>query len=138
MASIKERNGHYTITVSLGYDIYGKKLTQSTTYTPDPKLSDKKREKAVEAFAEEYERKVLNNDIPSGEHTTLKDLVDRWLEYQTTTCGLQPRTMEGYQQELNGKILPALGHKKLTELRPTVLTAFFLSLSKDGARKDGK
>lgn len=138
MASIKERNGHYTITVSLGYDIYGKKLSRSTTYTPDPKLSGKKLEKAVNDFAREYERKVLNNEIPSGEHTTLKELVDRWLVYQTTTGGLQPRTMEGYQQELNGKILPALGHKNLTELRPTVLTEFFLSLAKNGARKDGK
>lgn len=88
--------------------------------------------------ARNYERKVLNNEIPSGEHTTLKELVDRWLVYQTTTGGLQPRTMEGYQQELNGKIMPALGHKNLTELRPTVLTEFFLSLAKNGARKDGK
>ena len=48
MASIKERNGSYQITVSCGRDIYGKKLIETTTFTPDPSLTPKKRQKAVE------------------------------------------------------------------------------------------
>lgn len=138
MASVKERNGHYTVTVSLGYDISGKKLTRSKTFTPDPKLTPAKIRKAVNAFADEFERQVLNNEIPQGDSTTLKELVEKWFDYQTTTGKLQPRTIEGYKQELEAKILPALGHKYLTELRPANLTEFFLALSKDGVRKDGK
>ena len=33
MASIRKRNGHYQITVSLGYDIYGKKLIETASFT---------------------------------------------------------------------------------------------------------
>ena len=47
MAGITKRNGHYRITVSCGYDIYGKRLSETTTFTPDPTLSPKKQEKAV-------------------------------------------------------------------------------------------
>ena len=34
--------------------------------------------------------------------------------------------------------MPKLGHYKLTELKPAVLNSYFSSLTKDGARKDGK
>lgn len=34
MASIRKRNGSYQITVSCGYDIHGKKLLETTTFTP--------------------------------------------------------------------------------------------------------
>ena len=39
MASIRERNGSYQITVSCGYDINGKKILETTTFTPDPCLT---------------------------------------------------------------------------------------------------
>ena len=53
MPTIRERNGAYQIDVYLGRDIYGKKIRESITYTPDPALTPKKREKAVEDFARE-------------------------------------------------------------------------------------
>lgn len=34
--------------------------------------------------------------------------------------------------------MPKLGHYKLTELKPAVLNSYFSSLTRDGARKDGK
>ena len=116
MASIKERNGSYLITVSCGYDIYGKKLIKTATFTPDPALTPKKREKAVAEFAADFERKVKNDEVPDGRTTTLKAFAERWLEEAEVAQELQPRTLEGYRAELNDKILPALGHLKMTEL----------------------
>ena len=78
MASIRERNGSYQITVSTGRDIYGKKLRETATFTPDPSLTPKKREKAVKDFAEEFERKVRNGKVLDGRKTTLKEYSDRW------------------------------------------------------------
>ena len=98
MASIRMRNGTYQITVSCGYDVKGKKLLETTTFTPDPAMSPKKQEKAAKEFA--------------------------------VVCK--------YREELRDKILPALGHLKLTEIRPHTLNTFYLSMRKDGARKDGK
>lgn len=137
MASITERNGSYQIIVSVGRDIYGKKLRETTTFTPDPGLTPKKKQKAVEDFARKFEEQVKNGIALDGRKITLKDFTDRWLvEYAAQK--LQAGTVEKYTAELNDKVLPALGHLKLSELRPATLNAFFVGMTKDGARKDGK
>ena len=79
MASIKERSGSYQITVSCGRDIYGKKLIETTTYTPDPSLTPKKRQKAVEEFARQFEADIKNGIAMDGRKITLKEFTDRWL-----------------------------------------------------------
>ena len=137
MASIRERNGSYQITVSTGRDIYGKKLRETTTFTPDPGLTPKKRQKAVEEFAREFEARVQNGLVLDGRKITLKEFVDRWFE-EYAAQKLQPGTIEKYRAELYDKVLPVLGHLRLSELRPQNLNAFFVSLTKDGARRDGK
>lgn len=58
MASIRMRNGTYQITVSCGYDVKGKKLLETTTFTPDPAMSPKKQEKAAKEFAVLFEQRV--------------------------------------------------------------------------------
>lgn len=137
MASIKERNGSYQITVSCGRDIYGKKLIETTTYTPDPSLTPKKRQKAVEEYARQFEADVKNGIAMDGRKISLKEFTDRWLtEYATQK--LQPGTVEKYKAELNDKILPVIGHLKLSELRPANLNTTFVAMTKDGARRDGK
>ena len=138
MASIKKRSsGSYQITVSCGYDIHGKKLLETTTFTPDPSLTPKKREKAVQAFAQQFESRVKNGFAMDGRKITLKDFTDRWLE-EYARVNLQAGTVAKYTEELTDKILPALGHLKLSDLKPHVVNGFFASLTKDGARKDGK
>ncbi len=137
MATIKERNGSFQITVSCGYDIHGKHIRETATFTPDPELTPKKRQKAVEAFAAEFEQKVKNGLAMDGRKVTLKAFVDRWIK-EYAPQNLEAGTLEKYKDELDDKILPALGHLKLTELRPHTLNAFFVGMTKDGARKDGK
>lgn len=137
MASIRERNGSYQITVSCGRDIYGKKLVETITYTPDPCLTPKKRKKAVEEFARKFEADIQNGVALDGRKITLKEFVDRWLE-EYASQKLQPGTVEKYKAELDKKILPVIGHLKLTELRPAALNSLFVGMTKDGARKDGK
>ncbi len=137
MASIRERNGSYQITVSTGRDIYGKKLRETVTFRPDPALTPKKKEKAVAAFARDFEAKVMSGAAMDGRKITLQDFTERWLtEY--AQHNLQPATANAYRSELDEKILPALGHLKLSELKPHNINAFFVSLAQDGARKDGK
>lgn len=136
MASIRERNGSYQITVSTGRDIYGKKLRETITYTPDPGLTPRKKEKAVQEYAREFEAQVLNGMAMDGRKVTLKKFTDRWFE-EYAPQKLQPGTAEKYRDEMD-KVLPALGHLKLTELKPHNLNAFFVSMTKDGARQDGK
>lgn len=141
MASIRERKGpegtSYQITVSCGRDINGKKLRETVTFVPDPALTPKKREKAVEDFARDFEAKIKSGAAMDGRKVTLKEFSDRWLE-EVAKQKLQPATVNKYREELQDKILSALGHLKLSELKPHNINAFFVGLTKDGARKDGK
>ena len=137
MASIKERNGSYQITVSCGRDIFGKKLIETVTFTPDPGLTPKKKQLAVEEYARQFEADVKNGIALDGRKVTLKAFTDRWLQ-EYAPQKLQAGTVEKYTAELEGKILPVLGHLKLSELRPATLNAAFVAMTKDGARKDGK
>ena len=129
MASIRERNGSYQITVSCGYDIKGKKLLETTTFTPDPSLTPKKREKAVQEFAQQFETKVKNGLFMSGNKITLQEFSERWIS-EYAKINLAPGTVAKYQEEIDAKILPALGHLKLTALKPHKINAFFASLQR--------
>lgn len=119
MASIRERHGSYQITVSCGYDINGKKLLETTTYTPDPSLTPKKKEKAVQEFATQFEAKVKNGLLMSGNKLTLKDFSERWIR-EYAVINLAPGTVAKYQEELDTKISPKLGPPKAvrTETAP--------------------
>ena len=111
-----------------------------TSYSWSPQihpLSPKKREKAVQEFALEFEAKVRNGVLLSGRKITLQEYaapMDRRVRQAQSPAW----TVAKYQEELDNKILPALGHYKLSELKPHIVNGFFVSLSKDGARKDGR
>ena len=141
MANIREIQGKtgtsYKITVSNGYDITGKKIIETATFRPDPSLTPKKREKAIQDFACNFEEQVLSGACMDGRKITLKAFSDKWIE-EYAKQNLQPGTITKYKEELNDKILPVLGHLKLSELKPHNLNSFFVSLTKDGIRKDGK
>ncbi len=137
MASIEKRGESYRITVCTGRDIYGKKLRETATFTPDQTLTPKKRQKAAEEFAQQFEAQVKNGLAMDGRKITLKEFTDRWLE-EYAQQNLSPGTIEKYRAELDGKVMPVLGHLKLAELRPHNLNAYFVAMTKDGARKDGK
>lgn len=137
MASIRERNGTFQITVSCGRDMYGKQLRESMTFVPEPGLTARQARKAAEKAAQEFEARIENGQTMEGRKITLKEFTDRWLE-DVAAQRLEPKTVSGYRKELEDKILPALGHLKLSELRPHTLNSFFVGMTKDGARKDGK
>ena len=56
MATIAKRGNSFRIKVSLGYDINGKQIIKSTTYTPPVGVSPKKGEKLALQYAFEFEQ----------------------------------------------------------------------------------
>ena len=137
MASIKQRGDSYLITVSLGRDVNNKKIFETITYKPDSNLTPKRKQKAVEAFAASFEEKCKNGLTLDGRKISLSEFIDRW-KSERATQELQASTMEKYQAVIDSFILPHLGHLKLTEIKPHTVNAFFVSLTKDGSRHDGK
>ena len=137
MAGIVERNGSFRITVYKGVDADGKRKRETITFTPEPGLTPRKQRKAAVEFARKFEEKILNGESVSAGKTTLKEFVDRWIE-EYAQQNLQPGTIEDYKDELNSKLLPVLGHMKLSEIKPVILNSMFVAMTKDGARKDGR
>lgn len=137
MAGIKQRGDSYLITVSMGRDVYGKQILKYSSFTPDKGLTPRKRQKAVEAFAFDFEQRCLNGQLLEGEKTALKDFITRWTA-EKAQQELQPSTLERYKQLIDSFILPTLGHMKLSEIKPHTINSFLVSLTKDGSRHDGK
>lgn len=137
MASIEKRGNTYTIVVSAGYDVNGKKLREKTTFVPDPDMTEKQQQKALEKFTYDFEEKVKNGKYLNGEKITLKEFTDRWLK-DYAPQQLERTTLSGYILQINQKIIPALGHLKLAKIKPIHLQSFYNNLLEDGVRKDGK
>lgn len=136
MASIKQRGNSHLVTVSAGYGGNGKKITKSKTFKKPEDMSDKRWEKEIQKLALEFEIEV-EKGLFLDSNATLKDFTDRWFkEYADNQ--LQPKTIESYQDELNSKILPALGHLRLNKLTPVKILSFLNNLMEDGIRKDGR
>lgn len=136
MASIKQRGDSFLVTVSMGYDIKGKKITKHKTFYKPNNMTPGKWEKEIQKLAIEFELGV-EKGLHLSSNTTLNDFVIRWFKDYANNQ-LQPRTLESYKYELDGKILPALGHIKLSKLTPLNILSFLNNLLEDGVRKDGR
>lgn len=137
MANVEKRGNSYRITISNGYDVNGKKIRENTTFTPDPGLTPKQQQKALDKFVFDFEEKVKNGKYLKGEKITLKDFSIKWLQ-EHGKPNLELTTYKSYEQYLDQKILPALGHLKLSKIQPMHLQSFYNNLTEDGVRKDRK
>lgn len=57
MATIAKRGDTYRIRCSLGYDSKGKQIIRSTTWKPEPGMTEKQVEKELNRFAVLFEEK---------------------------------------------------------------------------------
>lgn len=136
MASIKKitlKDGTigYQINVSLGRDkATGKQIRKYANYIPKEKAPTK-IEKEVKAFAVEFEAKVKNGELVSGEKMTFSEFVKiwekNWLPAKT------PSVRENYMEILRNHVLPAIGHLKITTIKATHIDAI-IQAAKDAGK----
>lgn len=116
MASIKKRKNSYQITVSNGYDVSGKKIIETATYAPEPGMSKKEIEIAVNGFAADFERSVKSGKNVRGERTTLADLAANFKKDMAPPV-LARTTYKDYCDRIDSRIAPAMGHIKIGNIR---------------------
>ena len=123
----KNKNGStsYLFRVSTGYDRNGKQVTTSRTFTPPPTLTGRKLEKEVQRQAVEFE-KAVHGGLALNADMKLDDLIDRWFE-QDIDKKCKPKTASEYRY-LRPRISAALGHMKVSQIKPAHLMAFYSSL----------
>ena len=131
MASIVKRKDSYLIRVSCGYDVNGRKITQSTTWHPDPKKTARTNEKALQRFAMEFEDKCKG--LQQSSRLKFQALAEEWFKNYAEKQ-LKERTLERYLQ-LKERTYKAFGHMWLDKITPRVVQNFINDLGKDGVNQ---
>ena len=142
MASIEPRinaNGvitSYRIIVSDGADYQGNPIKYRMLWTPPRRnMTEKQIQKELHAAAVRFE-----DDIRQGyklnSNQTFFEYAQYVMELKERT-GIKTLTLDRYLEMLP-RIYEAIGHLKLSQIRPQHLNEFYMNLSKPGARADSK
>ena len=118
----------YRIRVARGYDSEGNKLKPyEKTWKPSPGMTAKQAEKEAQRQALLFEEQCKTGLSGDASRITLAEFVPVYLEQAKLL--LSPTTYQNYKKELDIKILPALGHIKLADLKPIHIQAFVNQLT---------
>jgi integrase len=125
MANIIQRNNGYFIMVSDGYDIEGKQIRHTCTWTPAPGMTERQKKKGLEQFVLEFEQRIKQGRSTDGA-ITFKAFSERFMA-QYAAGQLAPKTVARYAQLL-GRINPAIGHIRLEQLQVQHLAELYKQL----------
>jgi integrase len=138
MPGSKEKRGPntYRLVVSAGRSPDGKRKKLTKTIKVEGRTEaeqEKKAEKELAKFIAEVEK----DDYVEPSKLTLKAFSEKWLKDYAEEQ-LAPKTTHEYKGLLNKRILPAMGHLKISAIKTPHLLAFFSNLKEEGMREDGK
>lgn len=136
MANIKRIDGKsgpsFKITVTSGRNTDGKQVRHFKTWRPAPGMTERQIEKAVQKAAFEFEQQIEQGFVADNRQS--------FAQYAEYVIGLKERngakrrTVERYR-ELLTRINAAIGHMKLSEIRPQHLNLFYANLGEEGIRQ---
>lgn len=139
MANITRRgkNGdHFLIRVTMGTDVSGKQIIKSMTWKPDKPYTEKQMLKEVERAAALFEERLKNSTASVDGRIKLIEFIPTYLEDMQDE--LSPNSMSAYKRVIDNFIVPALGHLKLKDIKPTHIQKFVNLLASGDYRMDGK
>lgn len=139
MAWIEKREGKngvsYRISVSCGIDENGKQIMRRMSWKPGEGMTQRQIEKAVNRAAADFERSIEQGFL-LDQKQTFAEYAAYVIDLKERT-GVRPRTIDRYR-DLLVRIDRAIGHMKLSALRPQHLNAFYKNLSELGIRSSGE
>lgn len=133
MASITKRTSSrgvsYKITVSMGTDAKGDQIRHYMTWKPEPGMNARQAEKKVKQVAADFERELEYGYRPDNKQT--------FEEYSQYVIDLKAdtgnsRNTKRIKVNYREKLLPYLGHRKITDIRPMEISLALRDLSKPG------
>lgn len=131
MANITKRKNSYLIRVSCGYDVNGKQIFQSMTWTPDEGMTARQIEKELNRQAVLFEEQCKKGFQTKA--VKFEAFAKEWFE-EYARVNLRNTTYERLLQ-LRGRIYGAIGHMRMDKITPRQIQAFVNTLSKDGANE---
>ena len=84
MATIQKRGTSYKITVSSGYDLSGKQIRHTMTWTPPDGMTNKQIQKEVNRQAVLFEEKVRTGQVLDG-NIQFADFAELWCRKATAS-----------------------------------------------------
>ena len=133
MATIQKRGNSYKIVVSCGYDLNGKQIRRSMTWTPEPGLTRRQMEKELDRQAVLFEEQCHTGQVLDG-NIKFADFAEKWFK-DYAEKQLRPTTVARYRL-LMPRINAAIGHIRLDKLQPHHLMQFYNNLAETGVRDD--
>ena len=132
MAGSIEKRGKnsYRLVYSMGFDANGKRIKRTKTVHVKTK---KEAEKELAKFIAEIEA----GEYIKPAKMSLSDFIQLWRDNYAEKQ-LSPKTFETYNNYINTRIIPQLGHLQLADIKPIHLIRFLNNLKKDETRLDGK
>lgn len=135
MATIEKITGKtgttYRISVSGGFDTAGKRIRHRTTYKPEPGMTARQIQKAVQRAAADFER-----SIEQGYSLDNRQTFSEYAAYVVALkqrTGTKHRTITGYQH-LMERTNQAIGHIAIQDIRAVHLNRFYQNLAESGVR----
>lgn len=125
MANITKRGNTFRIRVFVGYDMNGKQLVKSTTYTPPDGVTPKKAEKLAQEYAFEFERHCKGYS-QLNENMRFSKLAD-WYFTNYAPQELKESTIYTYKGQYKNHIEPVLGNVKVKDINAPRLTQIMQS-----------
>ena len=127
---IEPRGKSFRLVVSGGRDKDGKQIKYTKTIKG---VTPKEAEKELALMVAEIEK----GQFADSKKLNLNDFVARWLK-DYAQKRLAPKTLYRYKELLDKRILPALGHMRIDQIRPLHIMKFYNNLQEEGMRLDGK
>lgn len=134
MPSVKKRGKTFRIMISMGYDMNGKQIRKTTTFTPPDGVTDGKAEKLAKAYAYEFEKQcrgMTNFD----ENIRFHELFE-WYYDQIAPNKLKEYTLETSRYILETYVLPYIGNMKLKDINTARIDALFNELHRHGSKRE--
>ncbi len=133
MATIEKRKGKdgnvdfYVIRVYRGYSESGKRLKPfSITYRPEKGMTQKQIDTELALKAAEFEEQCKMGGV-SNPTMKLSEFCKKYLEIMEPH--LSSATLDFYTNQINGYIIPALGHLKLKDITTSHVQAYITQIS---------
>ena len=135
MATIEKITGKtgttYRITVSGGFDTQGKRIRHRTSYKPEPGMTARQTEKAVQRAAADFERSI-EQGYALDNRQNFADYAAYVIDLKERT-GTKHRTIAGYKRLLE-RTNQAIGHMAIQDIRAVHLNRFYKNLAEKGVR----
>lgn len=125
----------YRIVVSGGFDYTGKRIKHTKVWKPEKKMTARQIEKALARAAADFEREI-EYGFQLDNRQTFSQYADYVIDLKERN-GTKSKTIDHYRQLLP-RINQAIGHLKLSDIRPQHLNAFYANLLEAGVRNDAE